>query len=228
MTTVTATAPVAHPAEVGPYDGPPSPISTRFASAAMIVGPFALLGAAALLGSVLKSETIDTLRAVRGHRGTAIAYVNLFLLAQGLLAFAWLRLGAIVARGSRRLGLVGGTLLALSMTIMAVYNGIILSFAYIAQGTAPATLVRPVDDLFNVPNVGSLAPIFIVIGAICLAVGAFRTRALPRVQAVAVGLFALVPVALLGGVRPLLIVAALGSAVALVPAGIQDLRAGVR
>jgi hypothetical protein len=117
-------------------------------------------------------------------------------------------------------------MLALAMTVMALYNGIVLSIAYVAQAPGTDQLVTPIDDLFAAPNVGSLSPFLMVIGSICLAVGAFRSGVLPKVQAVAIGSFALVPMALLGGVRPLLIVAAVGSMVALVPTGIREWRRG--
>jgi hypothetical protein len=223
MTSISATVPSTHSRSTAATVDV-SPITTRFSAVAMIAGPVAMLGAGLLLGSVLEPGTKETLDGLRGHRAPAIAYVNLFVAAQGLLAFAWLRMGAVVARGSRRLGLVGGTLLAFGMTVMVVYNGIVLSMAYVAQAPSTDQLVTPIDDLFAVPNTGSLSPFLIVIGSICLAVGAFRSGVLPKVQALAIGLFALVPVALLGGVRPLLIVSAVAAIAGLAPTGIRELR----
>ena len=57
-----------------------------------------------------------------------------------------------------------------------------------------------------------------------LCTGVLRVRLLPRVQAIAIGVVGLFPLALIDGVRPLLIVVGLAAVVALVPTGVALLR----
>ncbi|MBN6035644.1 hypothetical protein [Amycolatopsis sp. 195334CR] len=86
------------------------------------------------------------------------------------------------------------------------------------------TATRVVAESYGAYHVLRVCTVPMIFGWVVLAIGAWRSRALGRVGAVALGAMTAMPVGVLKGTEWLSVVAAVGLCVALVPLGVRVLR----
>lgn len=192
----------------------------------LVLGPVLLL--AGVLARVDVNDFFpDQLAAYAVQPGQMVLSYSLF--AAGVVALC----PAVIAL-ARRIGVSqpgwavwGATLVVLGLFGRVFHLGIShLAFQMVdALGVQVAT--KAVSDTYGAFHVFKAVNVFIMVGWIVLAIGAYRAKALGVIQSVALALAAGLPLGVLkGSSDPISLVAIVGLGVALVPLGVSVLKEG--
>ena len=212
-----------------PGSDPPEPgFPGRWLGAAsLILGPLLLL-----TGVVLRLR-FDfffpaQLEAAAAHPTLMFAAYSAFLCGVILLWPGIIVLAQRIGRTHPRWGLWGAALVIFGLFARTFHAGADhLAFQLVRiEGVEPA--VRVIQSSYGAPHIVKTLNAAILFGWLVLAVGAYRSRTLGLVRSVALALMAGLMMGILKGSSMISVVSAAGLCVALVPLGLETLRADPR
>ncbi|WP_153036624.1 hypothetical protein [Amycolatopsis sp. YIM 10] len=153
--------------------------------------------------------------------GRMFAAYSCFLL--GVVAL-WPGILLLAHRIGGGFGLWGGVLALFGLFARAFHAGVDHLAFQLVRVLGQDTATRVIADSYGAYHVLRVCTVPMIFGWVVLAIGAWRSRALGRVGAVALGAMTAMPVGVLKGTEWLSVVAAVGLCVALVPLGVRVLR----
>ncbi|MFI6089686.1 hypothetical protein [Streptomyces sp. NPDC051218] len=190
---------------------------------AMVLGPVLML-AGALLRVRFDFFFPAQLAAYERHPGRMATSYALFATGNLLLWPAVALLAARIGIRSPGWGLWGGVLAMSGLLARTFHAGVDHMAFRLAEAEGAAAATRAVSETYGVFQIFSALNLAILAGWLVLALGAWRTRVLGPVRALALALTAGLPLGVLKGTTPLSLVALAGLTAALLPLGIGLLR----
>ncbi|MFI6644271.1 hypothetical protein [Streptomyces sp. NPDC050504] len=191
----------------------------------LVAGPL-LLGTGVLLRLPFHFFFPEQLAARVEHPGLMAASYGTFAVGTVLLWPALVTLASRIGRRSPGLALWGGVLAALGLFARTFHAGVDHLAFQLAERQGATAATRFVDETYGAFHVFSALNLAVMGGWLVLAVGAWRSRELDPVRALALAATAALPLGVLKGTTPLSVVAVAGLCLALVPLGVTVLRDG--
>jgi hypothetical protein len=194
---------------------------------AMVLGPLLML-AGALMRVRFDFFFPAQLAAYELHPGLIAASYALFAAGSLLLWPAVALLAARIGTRSPGWGLWGGVLAMSGLFARAFHAGADHMAFRLADAEGAAAATRTISQTYGAFQIFSALNLAILAGWLVLALGAWRTRVLGPVRAIALALMAGLPLGVLKGTTPLSLVALAGLTAALLPLGLGLLSQGPR
>lgn len=192
---------------------------------ALILGPLLLLAGVALR-LPFHFFFPQQLEAFRDHPALMTASYSLFAAGNLLLWPAVLTLVRLIGGVRPYWAMWGGIFAICGLFARTFHAGVDhLAFQLVrSQGLDSA--VKAVSEAYGAFHLFSIFNLAILLGWIVLAAGAYLSRTMNRLQSIALGLMAALPLGVLKGTTPSSLIAAAGLCLALMPLGLQVLRDG--
>ncbi|MCX4981897.1 hypothetical protein [Streptomyces sp. NBC_00572] len=206
--------------------GGDTPFPGRWVGGVSLVAAPVLLGAGVLLRLPFHFFFPEQLAARAEHPHLIAVSYGAFAAGTVLLWPALAVLAARIGRHSPGLALWGGVLAVLGLFARTFHAGVDHLAFQLADRQGVEAAARFVGETYGAFHVFSTLNLAIMGGWLLLAIGAWRTRVLGPVRAVALAVTSALPLGVLKGTTPLSVVAVAGLCLALVPLGSTVLRDG--
>ncbi|HET7304560.1 MAG TPA: hypothetical protein VFJ12_08450 [Segeticoccus sp.] len=192
----------------------------------MVVAPLLAIGGTALGSRTYHARGADFVAAMAAHPGSFDTAVQLAESAMLVLLLAVVGLAGMTCAGRPRLGRWAGVLAVVGLCGPISFELVYWSASHLADTavhrSAAALLI---DESQVIPRtVMNVTGPALVVGFVLLAVAAARTEVLSRLRAGCLAATALIPLGFISGYLAISLVGFAGTAVALVPLGIEVLR----